>query len=135
MSILFFIGRYSPYEFFVKMFPAIATAFSTDSSIGTLPVTMDCLEKNVGVSKKVVGFITPLGATVNMDGTALYEAVAAVFIAQAFLCCSVIVTQWLCPVAGVRSEMRPAFKRFKCSSSLAPFFCATPMARTSITAR
>ncbi|RAP31562.1 dicarboxylate/amino acid:cation symporter [Candidatus Marinamargulisbacteria bacterium SCGC AG-343-D04] len=81
-GILLVVVRYSPITFFKKMFPAIAMAFSTDSSIATLPVTMDCLEKNVGVSKKVVGFITPLGATVNMDGTALYEAVAAVFIAQ-----------------------------------------------------
>lgn len=81
-GILFVVARYSPITFFKKMFPAIAMAFSTDSSIATLPVTMDCLEKKVGVSKKVVGFITPLGATVNMDGTALYEAVAAVFIAQ-----------------------------------------------------
>ena len=81
-SILIIVARYSPVTFFRKIFPAIATAFSTDSSIATLPVTMECLEKNVGVSKKVVGFIAPLGATVNMDGTALYEAVAAVFIAQ-----------------------------------------------------
>ena len=81
-SILIIVARYSPVIFFQKIFPAIATAFSTDSSIATLPVTMECLEKNVGVSKKVVGFIAPLGATVNMDGTALYEAVAAVFIAQ-----------------------------------------------------
>ena len=81
-GLIFIVGKYSPFMFYKKIFPAIATAFSTDSSIATLPVTMDCLEKNVGVSKKVVGFITPLGATVNMDGTALYEAVAAVFIAQ-----------------------------------------------------
>ncbi len=81
-GILVIIAQYSPIAFYKKIFPAIATAFSTDSSIATLPVTMDCLEKNVGISKKVVGFIAPLGATVNMDGTALYEAVAAVFIAQ-----------------------------------------------------
>lgn len=83
-GILIVIARYSPITFFKQIFPAIATAFSTDSSIATLPVTMDCLEKNVGISKKIVGFIVPLGATVNMDGTALYEAVAAVFIAQVF---------------------------------------------------
>ena len=81
---LVFITKYSPILFFKKIFPAIATAFSTDSSIATLPVTMDCLENEVGVSKKVVGFVAPLGATLNMDGTALYEAVAAVFIAQIF---------------------------------------------------
>lgn len=83
-GVLVVIARYSPITFFKQIFPAIATAFSTDSSIATLPVTMDCLEKNVGISKKIVGFIVPLGATVNMDGTALYEAVAAVFIAQVF---------------------------------------------------
>ena len=66
------------------MFPALATAFSTDSSVATLPVTMESLEKNVGVSKKVTGFVAPLGATINMDGTALYEAVAAMFIAQVY---------------------------------------------------
>jgi Na+/H+-dicarboxylate symporter len=83
-GILLIIVKYSPLQFFKKVFPAIATAFSTASSIATLPVTMECLEKKVGVSKKVVGFVAPLGATVNMDGTALYEAVAAVFIAQVF---------------------------------------------------
>jgi proton glutamate symport protein len=81
---LIFVGKYSPIKFLKNMFPALATAFSTDSSVATLPVTMDCLEKNVGVSKKVVGFVSPLGATINMDGTALYEAVAAMFIAQAY---------------------------------------------------
>jgi proton glutamate symport protein len=81
---LIFIAQYSPITLAKKMFPAFATAFSTDSSIATLPVTMDCLEKNVGVSKKVTGFVAPLGATINMDGTALYEAVAAIFIAQVY---------------------------------------------------
>ena len=83
-GILLVIVKYSPIVFFKKMFPAIATAFSTDSSIVTLPVTMECIEKNIGVSKKVSSFMLPLGATINMDGTALYEAVAVVFIAQVF---------------------------------------------------
>ncbi|RAP33388.1 dicarboxylate/amino acid:cation symporter [Candidatus Marinamargulisbacteria bacterium SCGC AG-410-N11] len=83
-SILVFLANYSPIIFIKKMFPALATAFSTDSSVATLPVTMDCLENNVGVSKKVTNFVAPLGATMNMDGTALYEAVAAMFIAQAY---------------------------------------------------
>tara|TARA_B100000586_G_C20102583_1_gene425647 strand:- start:1181 stop:2263 length:1083 start_codon:yes stop_codon:yes gene_type:complete len=83
-SALIFIAKYSPITLFKKMFPAFATAFSTDSSVATLPVTMDCLEKNVGVSKKITGFVAPLGATINMDGTALYEAVAAMFIAQVY---------------------------------------------------
>ena len=77
-------GRYSPFLFIQRMFSAVATAFSTASSAATLPITMDCLEKNVGVSKKIAGFVLPIGATINMDGTALYEAVAAMFIAQAY---------------------------------------------------
>lgn len=82
--LLFFIGRYRPSRFIGKMFNAVATAFSTASSAATLPITMDCLEKKVGVSNKVASFVLPLGATINMDGTALYEAVAAMFIAQAY---------------------------------------------------
>lgn len=77
-------GKYSPLKFIRDMFGAVATAFSTASSAATLPITMDCLEKNVGVSNKVSSFVLPLGATMNMDGTALYEAVAAMFIAQAY---------------------------------------------------
>ncbi len=83
-GILVFVGKYSPITFVKRIFPALATAFSTDSSIATLPVTMECLEKNVGVSKKITGFVAPLGATINMDGTALYEAVAVMFIAQVY---------------------------------------------------
>jgi len=82
--LLSIFGRYSPLKFIRDMFSAVATAFSTASSAATLPITMDCLEKNAGVSNKVASFVLPLGATVNMDGTALYEAVAAMFIAQAY---------------------------------------------------
>ena len=77
-------ARYSPLKFFSHMFSAVAMAFSTASSAATLPISMECLEKNVGVSKKVTSFVMPIGATINMDGTALYEAVAAMFIAQAY---------------------------------------------------
>jgi proton glutamate symport protein len=63
--------------------PAQLVAFSTSSSGATLPVTMECVEKNLGVSEEVSSFVLPLGATINMDGTGLYQAVAAVFIAQA----------------------------------------------------
>jgi Na+/H+-dicarboxylate symporter len=78
------IGKYSPSKFIRDVFSAVATAFSTASSAATLPITMDCLQENTGVSNKVTSFVLPLGATVNMDGTALYEAVAAMFIAQAY---------------------------------------------------
>jgi Na+/H+-dicarboxylate symporter len=64
------------------MAEAILTAFSTASSSATLPVTMECATERAGVSRKSVDFVLPLGATINMDGTALYEAVAVLFIAQ-----------------------------------------------------
>tara|TARA_B100000902_G_C27286277_1_gene904588 strand:+ start:174 stop:1445 length:1272 start_codon:yes stop_codon:yes gene_type:complete len=72
------------FSFFKAISPAQMLAFSTSSSAATLPVTMDRCEKNIGVSKEVSSFVLPLGATINMDGTSLYQAVAAVFIAQAF---------------------------------------------------
>ena len=69
-------------DYFRAIAPAQLVAFSTSSSGGTLPVTMEVSEKNLGVSEQVSSFVLPLGATVNMDGTALYQAVSAVFIAQ-----------------------------------------------------
>lgn len=83
-ALLRVVGNYSPVKFFKDVFSAVATAFSTASSAATLPITMECLQENTGVSNKVTSFVLPLGATVNMDGTALYEAVAAMFIAQAY---------------------------------------------------
>jgi len=77
-------ARVRPYRMFPAMAPALMTAFSTASSSATLPVTMESLEKNVGVSNRTSSFVLPLGATINMDGTALYECVAAMFIAQAY---------------------------------------------------
>jgi Na+/H+-dicarboxylate symporter len=71
-------------DFFKSISPAQMLAFSTSSSAATLPVTMDRCENNLGISKEVSSFVLPLGATINMDGTSLYQAVAAVFIAQAF---------------------------------------------------
>ena len=82
--VLKLIARVSPGLHFKAMMPALLTAFSTSSSSATLPLTMDCVEKRAGVSNQVSGFTLPLGATVNMDGTALYECVAAMFIAQAY---------------------------------------------------
>ena len=80
--ILYFIGRVNPWAHFRSMRPALLLAFSTASSSGTLPVTMRCVEEGSGVSKRVTSFTLPLGATVNMDGTALYECVAVMFVAQ-----------------------------------------------------
>ncbi len=68
--------------FFKRISPAQFLAFSTSSSAATLPVTMECVEENLGVSKKVSSFVLPIGATVNMDGTSLYQAIAVVFLAQ-----------------------------------------------------
>jgi len=78
------VGRVNPLRHYRAMAPALLTAFSTSSSSATLPITMECLEKNAGVSNRTSSFVLPLGATVNMDGTALYECVAAIFIAQAY---------------------------------------------------
>jgi len=82
--LLYFLGGVNPLRHYQAMGAALLTAFSTASSSATLPVTMECVEKNAGVSNKVTSFVLPLGATVNMDGTALYECVAALFIAQAY---------------------------------------------------
>ncbi|HRH81611.1 MAG TPA: dicarboxylate/amino acid:cation symporter [Thiobacillaceae bacterium] len=78
------VGRVSPVRHFQAMSPALLTAFSTASSSATLPLTMDCVEKRAGVSERTSSFVLPLGATVNMDGTALYECAAVLFIAQAY---------------------------------------------------
>lgn len=81
-TIFFFITKKSPWKFVGNMGQAIATAFGTSSSSATLPVTIQCLEQNNHVDPRVARFVLPIGATINMDGTALYEAVAAIFIAQ-----------------------------------------------------
>ncbi len=77
-------GKVNPYKHFKAMTTPLLTAFSTSSSSATLPLTMEAVENEVGVSNKITSFVLPLGATVNMDGTALYECVAAMFIAQAY---------------------------------------------------
>ena len=82
--VLKLVARVKPSLHFKAMMPALLTAFSTSSSSATLPITLDCVERRAGVSNQVCGFTLPLGATVNMDGTALYECVAAMFIAQAY---------------------------------------------------
>ena len=82
--LLLLVGRVNPLRHYRSMVPALLTAFSTASSSATLPITMDCVEKRSGVSNRTTSFVLPLGATINMDGTALYECVAAIFIAQAY---------------------------------------------------
>lgn len=82
--LLKFVGGANPRKFFGKIAPALTTAFSTASSSATLPLTLDCVETKANVPPRVSSFVLPLGATINMDGTALYESVAAVFIAQVY---------------------------------------------------
>jgi len=79
-----FIAKLNPIKFFKGIISAQSVAFTTTSSSGTLPVTTDNVVNNLGVSKPVSSFVLPLGATINMDGTALYQGVCAVFVAQAF---------------------------------------------------
>ena len=73
----------SPVKFFKGMLPAIMFAFSSASSVGTLPINMECME-HLGASREVSSFVLPLGATINMDGTAIYQGVCAVFIASCY---------------------------------------------------
>lgn len=77
-----FWAKVNPWDFYRKLLPAQLVAFSTSSSAATLPVTMERVEEHIGVNREVSSFVLPIGATVNMDGTSLYQGVAAVFIAQ-----------------------------------------------------
>ena len=77
------LGGMSPWKFFKGIFPAMVFAFSSASSVGTLPLTLECSEK-MGADKEVSSFVLPLGATINMDGTAIYQGVCAIFIASCF---------------------------------------------------
>jgi Na+/H+-dicarboxylate symporter len=83
-GIVRFLGRLPLLSFLKAIRPAQLIAFSTSSSSATLPVSMECAEENLGISNSVSSFVLPLGSTVNMDGTALYQGVAAIFIAQVF---------------------------------------------------
>ena len=82
--LLRWVGRVSPRAAIRAVSPAMLMAFSTASSSATLPVTMECVEKDAGVSNRISSFVLPLGATVNRNGTALYECMAAMFLAQAY---------------------------------------------------
>lgn len=83
-ALLFFFAKRNPVEYFMNMLSAVMTAFSTASSAATLPLTMRCVEENNKVNPQVSGFVLPLGATINMDGTAFYEAAGVLFIAGAY---------------------------------------------------
>ena len=78
------IGKVNPWQFFKDMFPALITAFSTSSSSASLPATLDCIEKKSGVSNRIASLVIPLGASINMSGSALYDVVAAMFVIQAY---------------------------------------------------
>ena len=78
------LAKMNPLHFFKAMGPAMEVAFTTSSSAATLPVTMECVERDLKVPKSISSFVLPLGATVNMDGTAIMQGVAAVFIAQLY---------------------------------------------------
>ncbi|MFA9191047.1 dicarboxylate/amino acid:cation symporter [Flavobacterium sp. FZUC8N2.13] len=84
-ALLMLFAKVNPIQFLKAIAPAQLLAFSTSSSAATLPVTMECVTERLGVDEEVSSFVLPLGATVNMDGTSLYQAVAALFIAQAML--------------------------------------------------
>lgn len=81
---IWFLGKGNPFAFYKGFFPAMSVAFSTSSSNATLPVSMKAAQENLGVSKEISSFVQPLGATINMDGTAIMQAVAVVFIAQVY---------------------------------------------------
>ncbi len=82
--IVWLLGKTAPWRYFLKVREALLVAFSTASSSATLPISLEVAEEKAGVPKEIAGFVLPLGATVNMDGTALYEAVAAMFIANVY---------------------------------------------------
>lgn len=104
-ALLVVVGRVSPLRMLQAMTPALLTGFSTSSSAGTLPVTLNCLRSRAGVSERVTGFTLPLGAAINLDGTALYECAAAMFLAQAYGLQLDFVTQFVIVAMAVVTSM------------------------------
>jgi Na+/H+-dicarboxylate symporter len=98
-------ARVRPVRHFVAMFPALGAAFSTGSTSAALPLAMECVETRAGVSQKTASFVLPLGATINMDGGALYACVAAVFVCQAFGVPLSIEQQFMVMVTGVAASI------------------------------
>lgn len=82
--LLRFVAKVNPIHQFRAMFPALITAFSTSSSSASLPITLDCMEKRAGISNRICSLVIPLGTSINLAGSALYEGMGALFIAQAF---------------------------------------------------
>lgn len=102
------IGKTNPLKHFKAMQTPLLTAFSTSSSSATLPLTIQAVEENCGVSNKISSFTLPLGATINMDGTALYECVAVIFIAQAYGTDLTIVQQLIVVVTSLLASIGAA---------------------------
>lgn len=82
IPLLLFLRGASPIRYFQSIYPALLAAFSTSSSVATLPITLECVEKRAGVSNQIASFVVPIGTSVNMTGSALYECVAALFLAH-----------------------------------------------------
>jgi proton glutamate symport protein len=93
--LLKWVAKVKPSRHFRAMGPALITAFSTSSSSATLPITIECVEKRAGVSNKICSLVVPLGTSINMSGSALYECVAAMFVAQAYGIELTLVTQFI----------------------------------------
>ncbi len=103
-----FIGKIRPFQHMKNMATPLFTAFSTSSSGATLPLTMNAVEDNSGVSNKISSFTLPLGATINMDGTALYECVAAMFIAQAYGVDMTLLNQFIIVITALLASVGAA---------------------------
>lgn len=99
------IGKRSPLTHFRAMAPALVTAFSTSSSSATLPITIDCVEKRAGVSNRICSLVVPLGTSMNMSGSALYECVAALFVAQAYGLDMTLATQFIVVVLALLTSL------------------------------